>query len=371
MSEWFCRADETDAVSGPYTWEELRFLGGQGKLRPEHQIRESPRGSWVSASSLASSLFVGSAERRATYVNGKVRQRPRQVAAPIETPAPAPVSVPPLPEINEEAPEDDRRKRIIIGTTIGTVLALLLLLLFWLRSGDVGGSLGETAGSGAGNQQGVGAGTGVAGADHGNLADGQSAAGHQSSSQANAGQSNQEPSQDAGEDDAPIEASESTDVGLNTVAALPPAGSASAAAPSGMTGGGLGDIDNRLIREGAKSGDVQITLAWNNRNDLDLHVICPSDERISFEHRKSACGGELDVDMNHDRFSDKPIENVYWPTGGAPKGRYQIYVDEYANNGGSDPTAFQLLVKVGGKMETITGRVKEAGGPQKIHQFTR
>jgi uncharacterized protein YfaP (DUF2135 family) len=51
-------------------------------------------------------------------------------------------------------------------------------------------------------------------------------------------------------------------------------------------------------------------------NDLDLHVVEPSGEEISFSHRKSASGGELDVDMNAgSQRNDKPVENIYWPKG--------------------------------------------------------
>ena len=88
------------------------------------------------------------------------------------------------------------------------------------------------------------------------------------------------------------------------------------------------ELMERLAREGGKSGVVQISLAWDDYNDLDMHVFCPSGERIYFNNRKSACGGELDVDMNVRPKSKKPIENVVW-TNEAPDGEYKIGVHFY------------------------------------------
>ena len=91
------------------------------------------------------------------------------------------------------------------------------------------------------------------------------------------------------------------------------------------------ELMERLAREGGKSGVVQISLAWDDYNDLDMHVFCPSGERIYFNNRKSACGGELDVDMNVRPKSKKPIENVVW-TNEAPDGEYKIGVHFYRHH---------------------------------------
>jgi len=80
-------------------------------------------------------------------------------------------------------------------------------------------------------------------------------------------------------------------------------------------------FQQRLAREGGASGDIRISLLWNDLNDLDLHVTPPSGEEISYSHKRSACGGRLDIDMNfRGRDSNQPIENVFWAHGGAPRG---------------------------------------------------
>lgn len=135
------------------------------------------------------------------------------------------------------------------------------------------------------------------------------------------------------------------------------------------------EFRSRLAREGAKSGDVQISLLWNNYNDLDLHVNCPSGERIYFGHRQSACGGELDVDMNVSPTSIEPVENVVWPAGAAPDGQYAVFVHEFKNHGSrtrpgcQDPTPFRVAVSQSGFVEEVSGTISHGEGPQLVHTF--
>ena len=115
----------------------------------------------------------------------------------------------------------------------------------------------------------------------------------------------------------------------------------------------MSELRARLEREGAQSSDVQISLMWNNYNDLDLHVLCPSGERIHGGNKTSACGGELDVDANVRAETRKPVENVFWEDGKAPAGRYQVYVHYYKKHKkrrSKDPTKFQVIVNEGGDM---------------------
>jgi len=119
----------------------------------------------------------------------------------------------------------------------------------------------------------------------------------------------------------------------------------------------LDDFSQRLQQAGARSGDVQISLEWKNKNDLDLHVIDPFGEEIFYRNRIAQSGGQLDVDMNLVRLdngrevaediaalTDRPVENVYWPQRAAPRGQYRVEVVHYARHGGADPTAFAVRV---------------------------
>lgn len=100
------------------------------------------------------------------------------------------------------------------------------------------------------------------------------------------------------------------------------------------------ELAKRLEREGAKSGDVTISLMWNTEDDLDLAVVTPGGFRINYQAKKSPCGGELDVDMNASApYNTKPVENVFWGAGtGAPLGRYKVDVNLYGYHGSGDST---------------------------------
>jgi uncharacterized protein YfaP (DUF2135 family) len=87
-------------------------------------------------------------------------------------------------------------------------------------------------------------------------------------------------------------------------------------------------LEKRLEREGAKRGAVQISLMWNNWNDLDLHIITPSGEHVYHDNRKSTCGGELDIDMNFKPTSKTPVENIVW-TRTPPGGVYRVGIRHY------------------------------------------
>jgi uncharacterized protein YfaP (DUF2135 family) len=109
---------------------------------------------------------------------------------------------------------------------------------------------------------------------------------------------------------------------------------------------------------------VQIILAWDDRNDLDLVMICPNGERLYFDHRQ-ACGAVLDVDRNagNSALSPTPVENIVFAAEPAP-GRYRIIVWHFQNNPPAPASSpYRVTVKREGRPDQVfTGRV--AAGQQ-------
>ena len=132
------------------------------------------------------------------------------------------------------------------------------------------------------------------------------------------------------------------------------------------------DIKERLEREGGASGNVQISLAWDDYNDLDLHLFCPSGERIYFNNKKSECGGILDVDMNVRPVSNTPVENVVWK-GEAPLGTYKVGVHFYKHHRKrrtKRTCKFRIRVVTHGESREYLGKITYGQAMQMVTSFS-
>ena len=126
------------------------------------------------------------------------------------------------------------------------------------------------------------------------------------------------------------------------------------------------EVQERLDREGAEAGEIELALSWGNTNDLDLHCITPSGEHIWFQNKRSSDSGYLDVDMNvaASRASSKPIEHIRWKSGNAPPGQYRIYVHHFNRHvAGSDPTDYTVEIKQADHFDTVTGSLTRSSTP--------
>ena len=131
----------------------------------------------------------------------------------------------------------------------------------------------------------------------------------------------------------------------------------------------LDSLDERLRREGAQTGEVQVSLIWEGPSDLDLHIFCPNGEEIYFNSRRH-CGGELDIDMNADRHSMTPVENVFWSH--APSGRYRIVVVLYDRQRDySSSIPFLVRVKLGTARHDVRGSVNDRYSKVEVVTFDK
>jgi hypothetical protein len=132
------------------------------------------------------------------------------------------------------------------------------------------------------------------------------------------------------------------------------------------------DIDAEIKKRVEEAGglyagvDIRASLLWNNHNDLDLHVITPAGYHIYYADKRSTCGGWLDVDMNVNGETMKPVENIRWKKGDARTGSYKIYVQNYRFHESSrEATPFRVEVEINGKIMHFSGQTPHGkSGPE-------
>ena len=109
----------------------------------------------------------------------------------------------------------------------------------------------------------------------------------------------------------------------------------------------------RAREQGARGGRIQVILAWDDENDLDLSIACPDREVIFFRNRR-ACGGELDLDQNAlGARSRQPVESVVFAQEPAP-GTYRIVVANFQHNPPAPrSSAFRVTVRQEGRPDRV------------------
>ncbi|WP_192246173.1 hypothetical protein [Mesorhizobium silamurunense] len=117
-------------------------------------------------------------------------------------------------------------------------------------------------------------------------------------------------------------------------------------------------IKQRVKRAGGNvDADLRVSLAWFNKDDLDLHAIEPDGNHIFFARK---CG-KLDVDMN--AFSPivrDPVENICW-NGRLADGTYKIWVNNY-NKRESIDVGFTIELEYRGAIQQFTYDKAVPGG---------
>ena len=120
------------------------------------------------------------------------------------------------------------------------------------------------------------------------------------------------------------------------------------------------------------SGSVQILLEWHNYNDLDLICKDPTGGVVWFRQKRVPSGGQLEIDMNAgNQYSSNPIENIFWPQNGAPKGEYVVSVLYYKRHDTNYATSdFKVTIRYGNNERIFTGTAQNQGGIINVCKFT-
>ena len=137
------------------------------------------------------------------------------------------------------------------------------------------------------------------------------------------------------------------------------------------------DFRRRVESARGSSGDVQITLIWDDSNDLDLHCVDPDGFEIWYKQKHSPSRGTLDVDRNMgcQSIDPKPVENIFWPKDGAPTGDYTVYVNFFQRcPGGPDRSDYRVNILANGERKEFSDSIMkprgaEPGQKKVVHRF--
>ena len=115
------------------------------------------------------------------------------------------------------------------------------------------------------------------------------------------------------------------------------------------------------------TGALRVSLSWDYVSDLDLYVLTPAGDQISFENQ-NAGGGVLDVDdcvgggcldnsMTH-------VENIFFPMQ-PPVGEYRVWINNFDGRRGGP---FEIQVS-GETSATFTGTMPASAVDSQVFTF--
>lgn len=116
------------------------------------------------------------------------------------------------------------------------------------------------------------------------------------------------------------------------------------------------NVADSSIKQKVKSAGGNVTApllvrgAWDNYDDLDIHVWEPGGSHINFSNKRGRQGGVLDVDANGGSPKTRtPVENVCWTN--PPDGTYKVEIHNYCKRESID-VGFTLEVESLGSIST-------------------
>lgn len=104
----------------------------------------------------------------------------------------------------------------------------------------------------------------------------------------------------------------------------------------------------RTDDDGLGTGELQISLFWQNQEDIDLVVKTP-DGYVYFGNKRTG-GGYMDKDINaSEPLTTEASENIFWDRN-IPAGKYEVYALYYRKRKtDSTPVSFKVRIKFKGE----------------------
>lgn len=131
------------------------------------------------------------------------------------------------------------------------------------------------------------------------------------------------------------------------------------------------ETEERLKQAHGSRGKLDLTLAWNGKEDLDLHVDCP-EGHLDYSNRL-ICGASFELDRNaNEAISESaPVEHIFW-AGEPPPGKYKIQVELYNRFGlPPRPIPFTLIIRDGDKVSEHRGVAQDIRVRIPVTEFDR
>ncbi|MCD2176111.1 hypothetical protein [Rhizobium sp. C4] len=129
---------------------------------------------------------------------------------------------------------------------------------------------------------------------------------------------------------------------------------------------------NRLQQNGRtlNANEDSVTLTWNNKNDLDLYIVCPDGSLAGIE--TSACGVDANLDRNkkYTPLTNQPIELLKWPSDTLQPGQYRIQVKYFAQYDQQLRTPFTVTLRRNGQVQIFNKETSSVKDVVPIIEFT-
>lgn len=106
------------------------------------------------------------------------------------------------------------------------------------------------------------------------------------------------------------------------------------------------------------TGDLQVSVSWDQPTDVDLYLIEPDGNVINFISTESQTGGQLDLDSNPFCSIDGiNNENITYDGFVPPAGEYIVLVDYFSACNLTTPTNFVVTVRANGTLQQFFGEL--------------